>query len=259
MNLSSLELSIIIPAFLAGLLVLSTHVPLGQEVLSRGIIFIDLAIAQIAGLGVIAAYSFGWQAQGWEVQCTAGGAALLGSILFNITEKYWPEIQEATIGVVFVLAASGGLLLLSDNPHGGEYLRDLLVGQILWVNYATLIQVALLYTLVLVLWVGMKDYLGRQGFYLLFAITVTASVQLVGVYLVFASLIVPALTTRNFTGIKRLLIGYVMGAASYAIALLTSSRWDLPTGAVIVWSLAIVGLLSRLVLELFSNTRLDPS
>lgn len=250
MTINSIELSILIPALLAGLLVLSTHVPLGQEVLSRGIIFIDLAIAQIAGLGVIAAYSFGWEARGWEVQCSAGGAALLGSILFNFTEKRWPEIQEATIGVVFVLAASGGLLLLANNPHGSEQLRDLLVGQILWVNYATLIQVAFLYALVLLLWFGLKDYLGRQGFYLLFAITVTASVQLVGVYLVFASLIIPALTTRNFTGMTRLISGYGMGAVSYAIALLISSRWDLPTGAVIVWSLAAVGLISRPVKEI---------
>jgi len=255
MTFSSIELSIIIPAFLAGLLVLSTHVPLGQEVLSRGIIFIDLAIAQIAGLGVIAAYSFGWEARGWEVQCSAGGAALLGSFLFNFTEKRWPEIQEAIIGVVFVLAASGGLLLLSNNPHGGEQLRDLLVGQILWVNYGALTQVAFVYTLVLALWFGTKDYLGRQGFYLLFAITVTASVQLVGIYLVFASLIIPALTTRNFPGTARLIIGYGMGAASYAIALIISSRWDLPTGAVIVWSLAIVGLLLRPVLEFLIKYR----
>ena len=254
MNSLSIEFSIFIPAFLAGLLVLSTHIPLGQEVLARGIIFIDLAIAQIAGLGVIAAYSFGWEAQGWEVQLAAGGAALLGSLLLNYTEQHWPEIQEAIIGVVFVLAASGGLLLLSNNPHGGEHLRDLLVGQILWVNLSTLLPVAILYAVVLFFWFGLRDKLGRQGFYLLFAIAVTASVQLVGVYLVFASLIIPALTTRNFSGIKRLIIGYGMGAAAYAIALLISSKWDLPTGAVIVWSLAILGLLLRPGLALILKT-----
>jgi zinc/manganese transport system permease protein len=245
MSLASIEFSIFIPAFLAGLLVLSTHVPLGQEVLARGIIFIDLAVAQIAGLGVIAAYCFGWEAHGWQVQLAAGGAAILGSQLLNYTEKHWPEIQEAVIGVVFVLAASGGLLLLSNNPHGSEQLRDLLVGQILWVNLSTLLPIAILYTVILLLWFGARDKLGRQGFYLLFAIAVTASVQLVGVYLVFASLIIPALTTRNFSGIKRLLTGYGMGAAAYAIALLLSAKWDLPTGAVIVWSLAILGLLLR--------------
>lgn len=243
MTTLSIEISIFIPAFLAGLLVLSTHVPLGQVVLARGIIFIDLAIAQTAGLGVIAAYSFGWEVQGWEVQLAAGGAALLGSLLLNFTEKNWPEIQEAIIGVVFVLAASGGLLLLSNNPHGGEHLRDLLVGQILWVNITTLIPVALLYIPVLILWFKMGSRLGHQGFYLIFAIVVTASVQLVGVYLVFASLIIPALATYRLTGITRLLTGYGLGALAYAIALAISSHWDLPTGAVIVWSLATLGLL----------------
>ena len=105
------------------------------------------------------------------------------------------------------------------------------------------------------LWFGMKDYLGRQGFYLIFAITVTASVQLVGIYLVFASLIIPALTTRDLPGITRLISGYGMGAASYAIALLISSRLDLPTGAVIVWSLAALGLLLRPVLEILFKCR----
>lgn len=243
MNAVSIEFSIFIPAFLAGLLVLSTHVPLGQEVLARGIIFIDLAIAQIAGLGVIAAYSFSWEAHGWQVQLAAGGAAILGSMFLNHTEKHWPEIQEAIIGVVFVLAACGGLLLLANNPHGGEQLRDLLVGQILWVNLATLLPIAILYAMILMLWFGLRDKLGRQAFYLLFAITVTASVQLVGIYLVFASLIIPALTTRNLTGTERLMNGYGMGAAAYAIALLISAKWDLPTGAVIVWSLAALGLM----------------
>jgi zinc/manganese transport system permease protein len=145
--------------------------------------------------------------------------------------------------VIFVLAACGGLLLLAHNPHGGEHLRDLLVGQILWVNLPTLLPIAILYVMILALWFGMRNKLGRHGFYLLFAIAVTASVQLVGIYLVFASLIIPALATRNITGVQRLLAGYGMGAAAYAIALLISSYWDLPTGAVIVWSLAALGLL----------------
>ncbi|OGT35501.1 MAG: zinc/manganese transporter permease [Gammaproteobacteria bacterium RBG_16_51_14] len=256
MNPGTIELGIIIPAFLAGLLVLSTHVPLGQEVLARGIIFIDLAIAQIAGLGVISAYSFGWQAQGCEVQLAAGGAALSGSVLLHYTEKNWPEIQEAIIGVIFVLAASGGLLLLSNNPHGGEHLRDLLVGQILWVNYSTLLPVAFLYALILFLWFGMRDSLRRLSFYLIFALAVTASVQLVGIYLVFASLIIPALATRNFSGPGRLAIGYGIGATAYAMALLISSCWDLPTGAVIVWSLAVLGLLFRSGLKMLpGNSR----
>src|SRR5262249_12078938 len=130
-NLGQLELSILWPAFLAGLLVLSTHVPLGQQVLARGIVFIDLAIAQVAGLGVTVADAFGFEPAGWRVQAAAVGAALLASVLLTWSERKWPEVQEALIGVLFVLAACIELLVLSNNPHGGEHLKDLLVGQIL--------------------------------------------------------------------------------------------------------------------------------
>ncbi len=90
--MSTFELSIVIPAFLASLLVLSTHVPLGTEVLRRGIIFIDLAIAQVAGLGVIAASATGWEAEGWLVQIVAVSAALLAAFILHWTDRRWPDI-----------------------------------------------------------------------------------------------------------------------------------------------------------------------
>jgi zinc/manganese transport system permease protein len=242
MNLDGLDPAILGPAFLAGLLVLSTHVPLGQQVLASGIVFIDLAIAQVAGLGVIAADTFGWEPQGWAVQLVAVGAASLGALLLTWTEKRWPEAQEALIGTLFVLAASGGILLLSGNPHGGEHLKDLLVGQILWVSLKSLIPVALLYALVLALWFALGARLGRPGFYLLFAVAVTASVQLIGVYLVFASLIVPALATRNFPDRLRLPLAYGLGAGAYAVGLALSALFDLPTGAVVVCSLVTLAV-----------------
>ncbi|NCT48618.1 MAG: metal ABC transporter permease, partial [Paraglaciecola sp.] len=127
MNWQALDVSIIGPALLAGLLVIATHVPLGRAVLNRGIIFIDLAIAQIAGLGVIAANVFGWETDGWQIQVAAVSAAMLGAVMLHWTEKRFEKIQEALIGVVFVLAATLGLLLLANNPHGGEQLKDLLV------------------------------------------------------------------------------------------------------------------------------------
>ena len=96
--MNAFEMSIIAPAFLASLLVLSTHVPLGTEVLRRGIIFIDLAIAQVAGLGVIAAGTMGRDAQGWMVQIAAVSAALLAALILHWTDKFWPDIQEALIG-----------------------------------------------------------------------------------------------------------------------------------------------------------------
>ncbi|MEK7759208.1 MAG: metal ABC transporter permease, partial [Pseudomonadota bacterium] len=191
MNLA-LELNVLLPALLAGLLVLATHVPLGQEVLKRGIVFIDLAIAQVAVLGVIAAEVLGFEAHGWAVQAIAAAAALAGAALLSYAERRFAAQQEALIGALFVLAASLALLLLHGHPHGAEHLKDVLEGQILWTEIRTLLQVALLYAAVLALWFGARQRFGRAGFYFLFALTVTASVQLVGVYLVFARLIIPA-------------------------------------------------------------------
>ncbi len=250
MNWNALDFSILGPALLAGLLVISTHVPLGRAVLSRGIIFIDLAIAQIAGLGVIAADAFGWEAEGWMVQIAAVTAAMLGAVLLHWTEKRYPDIQEAIIGVIFVLAATLGLLLLTNNPHGGEQLKELLVGQILWVSYQQLLPIALLYSGILAIWfIWDVPKLHRLTFYLLFAVTVTASVQLVGVYLVFASLIIPALAARQRERRHQLLNGYVIGVAGFALGLVISALWDLPSGAVIVWSLAVLGILGATLLK----------
>jgi zinc/manganese transport system permease protein len=234
--------SIIGPAFAAGLIVLSTHVPLGHEVLKRGIIFIDLAIAQIAGLGVIAAHSMDWEQDGFEVQLVAVSAALLAAVGLNWTEKRWPKQQEPLIGILFVLAATGGILLLAGNPHGSEHLKELLVGQILWSTWSSLLPISALYALLLVFWFSMRERLGHLAFYVVFAIAVTASVQIVGIYLVFASLIIPALATQFMTRRKRILIGYVLGAVSFLSGIVLSAIFDLPTGAVIVWTMAAIAL-----------------
>ena len=241
MSASALEFSILIPAFLAGLLVTSTHVPLGIQVLQRGIVFIDLAIAQIAGLGIMLAAIFGWEPHGWASQGVAMSAAVVGAIVLTWAEKRWPDVQEATIGVSFVLAASAAILLLAGNPQGGEHLKDLLVGQILWVNLSSLLPVLVAYALILALWFGLGERLGRAGFYVLFACAVTISVQLVGVYLVFAGLIIPALATRKFQS-RRLVAAYATSATGYALGLVLSSLFDLPSGAVIVWSMAVIAI-----------------
>ena len=243
MNWSALDWGILGPALVAGLLVLATHVSLGARVLDKGIVFIDLAIAQIAGLGVIGADALGLPEGGVAVQAAAVTAALVGALLLTWTEKRWPATQEALIGVMFVLASCAGILMLSNNPHGGEHLKDLLVGQILWVGKTQIGWLALV-TVVLgiAMLTGLMDRLGRFGFYGTFAIAVTASVQLVGVYLVFTSLIVPALATRGMTGRARFIAGYAVGAIGYALGLALSALLDLPSGAVIVWVLAVTAV-----------------
>lgn len=247
MNWEGLDLSILGPACVAGLIVLATHVPLGTRVLARGIIFIDLAIAQIAALGVILAQFVGMDEHGFGVQVAAAVAALLGASLLSATDKRWPEYQEPLIGTLFVLAATGGLLLLANNPHGGEHLKDLLVGQILWVSYAQLIPAALLSAALLGFMWWRSGRLAGLMFYLLFALAITASVQLVGVYLVFASLIVPALATARMSGRGRLIAAYAIGALGYVSGLVLSAVLDLPSGAMIVWTLAACALLAQLL------------
>ena len=247
MNLTALDLSILLPALAAGLLVTSTHVPLGMQVLARGIVFIDLAIAQIAGCGVLVADRMGFEAEGIAVQVAALAAALGGALLLTWTERIWPDVQEAVIGVVFVLGATGGVLLLASNPHGSEHLRDLLVGQILWAQPARLAWAAGVYAAILALWFGMRERLGSTGFYILFALAVTVSVQLVGLYLVFATLIVPPLATRRMTR-HRLAAAWAVGAVGYAAGLVVSTLFDLPSGPVIVWVLVVVALVAHATL-----------
>lgn len=240
-----LDLSIIAPAFVAGVLVLATHIPLGAQVLKRGIVFIDLAIAQIAGLGVIAASLFDVEPHGWTMQLAAGAAAILGAFLLSAMEKRWPEVHEAQIGAVFVLAATGGLLLLARHPHGGEHLVDLLSGQILWLTADQLLLPAIA---TLLIGLALKFYgakLGQLGFYLLFALAVTLSVQLVGVYLVFASLIIPSLGARRHPPQRRLWLAFGCGLAAYALGLVVSLLSDLPAGALIVWFLAALAVVAH--------------
>jgi zinc/manganese transport system permease protein len=228
------DLLVFWPALAAGAIVAATHVPLGGQVLQRGIVFIDLAVAQMAGLGVVLAGWLGMEASGAGMQVTALGAALAGALFFTWTERHWPQVQEAVIGVAFILAANAAILLLAANPHGTEHLKDLLTGQILWVTPAQVAVAAVASAAVLLAW---RTWRSRLGFYLLFACAVTMSVQLVGMYLVFASLIVPALATRHVAA------GIALCVAGYAAGLALSVLTDLPAGPLIVCAMVTLALL----------------
>ena len=257
MTLEGLDIRILGPACVAGLIVLSTHVPLGKQVLSRGIIFIDLAIAQIAALGVILSQFFNTDAfltahlgtafQGYGVQIIAVAAALAGAGLLAWTDRRWPQYQEPLIGTLFVLAATGSLLVVSHNPEGSEHLKSLLAADILFIEFKQLLPAALLSAVLLVFMWLRRDRLVGLVFYALFAFAITASVQLVGVYLVVASLIVPALATAGMRGPSRMVAAYSIGVLGYVLGLCLSAVFDLPSGALIVWTLAGCALLAQLV------------
>jgi zinc/manganese transport system permease protein len=242
---------LLIFAVFASLLVIATHVPLGMQVLNRGIIFIDLAIAQVAGLGAYLAIAvLGEQIDPVWTQTCAMGLALLAAWLFSMTEKLWPRYQEALIGVVFVLSATAVLILLSSHPHGGNQLNELLSGQLLWVGQEKLMY-STLATLILLLLMYLLRH-QQQAFYALFAIAITISVQLVGVYLVFATLIVPSLGAAACRDerIKKWL-AFTIAVTGYLIGLLLSAWLDLPSGPLIVWTLVmsalVLGMIGRRV------------
>jgi zinc/manganese transport system permease protein len=244
----SLEaISIILPAFCAGLLIIATHVPLGIEVMKRGIIFIDLAVAQIAGLGVIVAtLFFHVEEYPFITQIMAFIFAISSAYGFKLCEKYLPDVQEAIIGSVYVFASSAALLLLANHPHGAEEVENLLSGQLLWVSWKNIVTSMLVYGLLCLL-IFKKNIL-KKYFYFIFAIAITVSVQLAGVYLVFASLILPAIFV-TIGGIKsKVLIGYIVSVLSLIMGLVISLVTDFPTGPVLV---CVLFLLTTLLSVIF--------
>lgn len=244
--LSADMLGLVAPAFAAGIIVSAIHVPLGREVLRRGIIFIDLAIAQIAALGVVFGKVIFDVGDGLWPSMLALVFALGGSGLFAWLEKNAPEYQEAFIGCAFVIAASIILLMLANDPHGGEEVEGLLAGQILWVGWKQVGWAAAVYAAALAAWF-LWPQRRRTLFYALFPVVVTLSVQLVGVYLVFASLIMPAVGAAKLQGNQQLIAGYIVSAAAVGAGLAASVFSDFPSGPVLVCSFAIFSGISNLL------------
>lgn len=222
---------------------MATHVPLGQRVLQQGVIFLDLAIAQAAGLGVIIAYALDLQTHGFALQAIALCSALFMALIFQVLEKKQSAHLEAWIGCSFVITASIGLWLLSGSAHAAEHLREILMGQILWVTPNQLVMTLLYYALAATLLI-----VRRKNFYLLFAICITAAVQLVGIYLVFATLIMPALATASTRASRKLTMGYVLCLIAYTAGIGLSQYFDAPASPMIILTMAI-GTISLLVLR----------
>lgn len=224
--------SIVGPALVVGLMIAITHAPLGIEVVKRGIIFIDLAVAQIAGLGLIAAEVLIEDPSLVLIQLIALGSAVLAGTFFRKVEIYMPDQQEAVIGVAFILAASLSLILIANSPHGGDDIQHLLAGELLFVTWKQVMFHGAVYALILTVWFLRPAQRTGISFYLLFALTITSSVQLVGVYVVFASLILPALAA---VGAKRpYLVSWFCGISSILVGMVLTLITDYPAGPVIV-------------------------
>ena len=214
--------------------------PLGLEVLRRGIIFIDLAIAHIAGLGLIAGTVFLHDVTPWILQLLTLAFVILISILFWHLEKAHPKRIEAFIGASFVLAASATFLLLDDHPHAGELIKALLSGQILFVTWDDVIFHLPIYGVLLAAILLRPLASNGLAFYILFALTITLSVRLVGIYIVFASLILPALASEHTR--MPLKMAWATGVTSITLGILLGTYFDSPVGPMIVLTYAFVYL-----------------
>ena len=247
--------------FLACLVLTAIHVYLGLHVLARGVIFVDLALAQVAALGVTIAFLAGHAIQSeaaywYALAFTLGGAALFAA---SRTRRA-PVPQEAIIGIVYAVSAAAAVLVVDRAPQGGEHIKQILVGSILTVTPAEVGTLALLYAPIGVLhWLVRRPLLeisfdpegagARRAvrawdfvFYASFGVVVTSSVRLAGVLLVFAYLIVPATAAaalaRSARG--RLLVGWALGILVSVAGLVASWTWDLPTGAIVVVTFGVL-------------------
>lgn len=244
------HIEILAPALLIGLLVATIHAPLGIEVLKRGIVFIDLAIAQIAGLIIVTADLVWHDLPPVAVQGMTLLAACASALLFRWIEKTAPREQEGIIGGCFIVSASIALLILANHPRGGEEIQHILSGQILLASWLDIALSAPFLIGVGAIWLIIPHTRSGLSFFLLLAISITAAVKLVGVYVVFASLIFPALAVNRMRcpGLAtKTAIGTSLAAILTGVML--SNFLDLPTGPVLVVTLALAAATVRLILS----------
>jgi zinc/manganese transport system permease protein len=242
--------------FLMCLVLTGIHAYLGFHVLAREVVFVDIALAQIAALGATAAFLVGYELDTWESYASGLLATMLGALVLALTRTQERHVsQEAVIGVVYAVSSAAAVLLADRAPHGADQVRTMLVGNLLAVRGPEVVKVAALYAAV-----GLLHWLCRRPFFLIstdparayaqgvpvrlwdllfyasFGIVVTSSVRVAGVLLVFSYLIVPALAGAALGGAigTRLMVGWGVGTLVSVVGMVASAALDLPTGATVV-------------------------
>ena len=274
-------ISIMAAPFVTSLVVTGIHVYLGLHVVRRGVIFVDIALAQIAALGASFAFLLGMEVHGGEAYWVSLGFTLIGAVIFSITRSRRARIpQEAFIGIVYAVSAAAAILVVDRAPGGAEHVKDLLVGSLLFVQWSTVGKTALLYAVIgLFHWIwrkpvwqvsnmhewekgqGQRSWIWDLFFYSTFGFVVNASVGIAGVLLVFSYLVVPAvcamlLVERTEQGVvkvgKSLCVGWLVSFCVSVAGCVFSYFWDLPTGAAIVVTfgaaLVLIGIVRRIFL-----------
>jgi zinc/manganese transport system permease protein len=251
--------------FLMCLVLTGIHAYLGLHVIAREVVFVDIALAQIAALGAAAAILVGFDVDSHVSYFFALGATVLGALVLAFTRSRERRVsQEAVIGVVYAVSAGAAVLLMDRAPHGAEHLRGMLVGNILTASGRHVAEVAALYGAIgLLHWCCRRPFFlistdperaFREGwqvrrwdflFYATFGVVVTSSVRVAGVLLVFSYLIVPALAAMAVGGsvTQRLVIGWGFGTLVSVLGMLASALLDLPTGATVVCAFGVTLIL----------------
>ena len=264
-------------ALLACLILPWLLVYLGLHIVQRQIIFVDLALAQVAALGTCFALLIGYDPHDWQSYALSVGFTLVGAFIFTMTRSKNHRVpQEALIGIVYVVAAAAGILVLSKSAGGKEELQRSLVGELLFVAPQEIWQTFLLYVVIGVIhFVFRKKFLAlsfehAQGtvtgfsarcwdflFYALFGLVVTSFVHIGGVLLVFSYLIVPAVCANYLADSlrARMIIGWVTATLASMASLLVTAKVDLPIGAAVVCGLGLVLLVTIVV----AHFRGDPA
>ncbi len=258
-----------------GLILVGIHCYLGLHVLARGVIFVDLSLAQVAALGATLAVFLGFEHHSSATYFISLGSTFVAAALFALARRHERLFsQEAIIGIVYALASASVVLVVDRIAHGAEHIKDLLVGQVLWVTWPDVIKTASIYSVVSLIHfifrkqliaasfksegaVGQKTALWDFLFYALFGVVITSSVSMAGVLQVFAYLIVPSVvSTLFFQSIRaRLIFGWILGLVLSVVGMGLSYRWDLPAGAFIVVCFASVPVVLLLLFAIFGKNR----
>ncbi len=238
------------------------HVYFGLHVIKRGIIFVDLSLAQVAALGSTLAFLLGFELDSSVAYFFSLAFALLGAVIFAFTREIEGKIpQEAIIGIAYAVSAAAAIMAVSHSPEGAEHIKYLLIGSILTVTPLVVLKTAVVYTLVGTFhWIYFKKFAALTFgggdvpknrrlwdflFYASFGVVVTSSVKICGVLLVFIFLVVPsvfaALTTNGIA--KHLILGWMFGLVGSVLGLLLSFWIDTPPGATIVCTFGAMLLL----------------
>lgn len=270
-------LELILPPFVTALIILLIHSYFGLHVIQRGVIFVDLALAQIAALGATVAFILGAEHGSPLGYASSFAFTLLGAVIFSLTRlDDSPVPQEALIGITFVVASASVILVSSLSAEGTEHLSETMTGTLIWVTWPTVLTVAVSYGAI-----GLLHFLMRRTmlaitfapervrrlktwdfvFFATFGVAITSSVQIAGVLMVFSVLVIPAVIafffTRSFT--RALLIAWGSGTLAIVLGLAVSFSLDIATGPMLVVAFGIVLAVAMLLRGRFGIRVRDPA